>query len=92
MILFDMAKKFGFVLKGDRASKLEEIKVAAARSGIAFQGDLSAGCFQGEYLLFGQISGTYVIAGDIITVTVDEKPSVMSWEGVRSRLRGFIEG
>lgn len=88
-----MAKRFTFALRGDPAEKLEEIKIAAARSRVTFGGDLRSGWFHGGFPLLGQaISGTYTIVGKSITVTVDEKPSLMSWEEVESRLRGFIEG
>jgi hypothetical protein len=87
-----MAKKFRFLLKGDPAAKLEEIKVAAARSRVTFGGNLEAGWFYGELPIFGRISGTYKITGNSITVIVDEKPSLLSWDEVKSRLRGFIEG
>jgi len=87
-----MAKRFIFALRGDAAAKLEDIKVKAARNRITFEGDLEAGSFYGAFPLVGRISGTYKITGKSITVIVDEKPSLLSWENVESRLRGFIEG
>jgi hypothetical protein len=92
MILLSMAKRFTFALTGDPARKLEEIRVAAARSRVTFEGNLEAGRFYGGFPLFGRINGTYKITGKSITVIVDEKPSLLSWDEVKSRLRGFIEG
>lgn len=88
-----MAKKFTFLLKGDLAVKLEQIKAAAAKSGVFFSGDLKSGWFQGGISALGLgINGTYGIVGNKITVTVDEKPSIYSWEGIGARLGGFVEG
>ena len=87
-----MAMKFTFVLKGDPAIKLEQIKAAAAKRGVFFSGDLKSGRFKGGVSALGLgISGTYRIVGNKITVTVNEKPSIYSWADIGSRLRGFVE-
>ena len=88
-----MARKFTFTLRGDPAVKLEQIKAAAARSSVFFSGDLRGGRFQGGMSALGLgVTGTYRIVGDKITVTVDEKPSIYSWEEIGAKLRGFVEG
>jgi hypothetical protein len=84
---------YTFTIRGDPAQKLQRIKALAAQKGVSFNGDLNRGNFAGGISLLGMgIRGTYAIQGNMIAVTVIEKPASYSWDQIESQLRGFIEG
>jgi hypothetical protein len=84
-------KKFVFDLIGDPNEKLQQVKRAAARRGITFQGDNVEGRFSSTTLV-GRLAGYYRISGGKITVTVNDKPVFISWQMIEGQLRQFLEG
>jgi hypothetical protein len=87
-----MGKTFIFVLKGDPTMILDQIRTAAARKRIVFHGDPQGGWFSGGLPGLGLgMKGTFRMTGGKISITVDEKPAVYTWEQVKSMLRDFVE-
>jgi hypothetical protein len=88
-----VTKTFTFLLKGDPATKLDQIRSVAARVGVISHGGLKEGWFSGGVPGTGlDTRGIYRIVGDRITIIFDEKPYLYTWEQMEAMLRGFIEG
>jgi hypothetical protein len=88
-----MARTFVFLLKDDPATKLDQIRAASAQVGIVFHGDLREGWFSGGIPGTGlDTRGIYRIVGNRITIIIDQKPYLYTWEQIEAMLSGFIEG
>lgn len=64
---------------------LPEVRRAAAREGVAFEGDGASGSFEGK------ISGRYRVNGNRVRITLTDWPWYASGAMVESRFRGFFE-
>lgn len=83
--------QYKFKLPGDSVAKLASIRAAGAKQGIFFKGEGSSGNFYGNIPL-GRIAGRYQVDGEIMTVSVSEKPTLESWTAVESKLKQLLEG
>ena len=79
-----MGRTFKFPFKGDKKALLAEVRRRAAEQGVTFEGDESSGQFS------GLISGTYMVSGEVVTLTIEEKPFFVSWETIESRIQQFF--
>lgn len=80
-----MSRTFEIHMKEDPAVVLDRAKAAAKRSGALFEGDLKGGTFSGS-----GVEGTYVIEGNLISLTVTEKPPVIPWSIVETMVHSFF--
>ena len=91
-----VAKEFGYCLRGDKSTRLTEMKQRAAEKKILFEGDSKRGKFSGglsmRFVGDMTIRGRYKIIGDVIIVTVLKKPSLYTWEQVDTMLGDLAEG
>lgn len=71
---------------GDSQVVVDKAKAAALRHGAEFTGDRFAGRFSGN-----GIEGSYQIAAQVVTVTIEKKPEVAPWPMVEAAIRGFFE-
>lgn len=79
--------------EGDPKKKLEMVKDLARTEGVSFEGDERKGSFDGGPYLAGiqlRFKGSYVIKGNKVEITIQEKPALVSWELVEITLRGFF--
>ncbi len=79
-----MPKTFRFKVSGDLAAKLEIARRKASAQGVSLEGDTRSERFS------GLITGTYSISGGMATVTITNKPFIVSWGYVESQLRAFL--
>jgi hypothetical protein len=80
-----MSKQFTYTIQGDVETKLKQVRTEVTGRGIEFQGDTKEGKFSGH------ISGSYIIEGQRITVTVESKPLLVPWGNVDSRLKTLLK-
>ena len=71
---------------GDPDAVVTKAKTAAQKHGAEFTGDRFAGKFAGN-----GIEGHYRFAGQVVVVTVENKPDFAPWPLVESAIRGFFE-
>ena len=74
----------------DPEEKLKQAKVIAAQQGVTFIGDGTKGKFSGR-IMGGRLMGTYKVDKGILTVTIDEKPLLTSWNMIESQLKEFLK-
>lgn len=79
-----MPRTFRFRIHGDRKALLREVRRRAAEQGVIFEGDESGGQFS------GLISGYYEVSGDIVALTIEQKPLLAPWEMIESRIKRFF--
>ncbi len=79
-----MGRTFKFRIKGDKKAILAEVRRRAAKQGVTFEGDESGGQFSGV------ISGYYDVSGEIVALTIEQKPLLVPWEMIESRIRKFF--
>lgn len=91
-----VAREFGYCLRGDKSTRITQMKQRASEKKILFEGDSKRGKFSGgpsmRFVGDMTIRGRYKIIGDVIIVTVLRKPSLYTWEQVDSLLRDLVEG
>jgi hypothetical protein len=86
-----VVKKFKFKIEGGPEEKLQQVKIEAAKNGIAFQGNGVKGKFFGSFVI-GRLIGSYKVEKGIITVSITEKPCIATWPMIEQQLRQFLEG
>ncbi len=79
-----MGRTFKLRIKGDKKALLAKVRKRAAEQGVTFDGDESGGQFS------GLISGYYEVSGDVVTLTIEEKSFIVSWETIESRIQQFF--
>ncbi len=79
-----MGRTFKFRIKGDKKAILAKVRKRAAGQGVTFEGDESGGQFS------GLISGSYKVSGEVVTLTIEEKSFIVSWETIESRIQQFF--
>ncbi len=81
-----MSRTFKIPISGDLSAKLESARRKAGAQGVTLEGDTRSGRFS------GLITGTYSISGGMATVTITNKPFIVSWDYVEAQLREFLGG
>ena len=84
-----MVERFVFPFSGDKAAKLRQVKAHAAKRGFTFVGDTQAGEFSGTTIV-GRVSGAYSISGEKITVTITQRPSLLSVRRIKDEFVKFL--
>ena len=78
-------KVFKYNLHGDPERKFRKIQLLAREKGVILIGDSTSARF------YGMVEGSYSRIGTVVTVTISNKPSIVSWQVIDSMLRDFIE-
>jgi hypothetical protein len=84
-----MAHIFSFDLPDDATAALAKASTTVQEAGGSFSGDMLAGTFAGKTPV-GQVKGSYRVAGRMVTVTITDKPFVLSKSLVESKVRSFF--
>lgn len=80
-----MAKSLQIALTEDPQALIRRAKTVAHQAGITFRGDQTAGN------IFGKgFHGSYEIANNLIILTIHEKPVLLPWKLLLSRVRSFL--
>lgn len=80
-------------VKGDAKCKLDQIRKMARMSKMFFRGDEHKGSFNGGPYVLGfhiAFKGSYVLEGDKLTITILEKPSLISWEQIGEVIKEYF--
>ena len=81
-----MSRKYEIHIKQDPEIVVEKAKTAAQRSGATFEGDGRSGVFSGS-----GVEGTYVVEGQVLQLTITEKPAGIPWSLVESMVHSFFD-
>ena len=88
-----MARQYEITVQGDPAVKLEQFRKLAQQAKMFFRGDTQKGSFNGGPMVLGfhiTFKGNYVFEGKTITITIEEKPALVSWEQVENTIKEFF--
>jgi hypothetical protein len=80
-----MSQTFEVDIPGGELAILKQIEQAGEKNGITVAGSIEKGRF------LGLISGDYTISGNTVKVTINKKPSYISWEDAVKRLKEGLE-
>jgi hypothetical protein len=80
-----MTKKFSIKLNQDPQEVFLKFKTAAAKNGVGLEGDRRLGHFSGK-----GIEGSYDISGDVLNITLEKKPMLLSWSTLEAKVRDFL--
>ena len=78
-------KNFSIKLTSDPHEVFAKFKATAAKNGVALKGDHQLGQFSGK-----GITGNYALNGDVLTVTIVEKPFLFGWSMIEAKVREFF--
>ena len=78
-------KNFSIKLTLDPHEVFEKFKATAAKNGVTLKGDHQLGQFSGK-----GIKGSYALNGDVLTVTIVEKPFLFGWSMIEAKVREFF--
>ena len=83
-----MPQTYSFPLPAGRTAKdlLAKAKEAGRGKGIVLVGDEKGGSFKGA------AEGSYAVAKDAITITVEKKPGFVPWMAIESALKSVFAG
>ncbi len=80
-----MPETFVIPLSGNLEEKLHVLKQRALQNGIILRGNTSSGSFEGD-----GISGSYVVSGNLLTVTIHNRPFFVPMSYLESEFRKFL--
>lgn len=89
----DAGRVYEITIKGDKKCKLTQIKKMAKMAKMFFRGDENKGSFSGGPYVLGfhiAFKGSYFTKGDELTITILEKPSLISWEQVEQIIKEYF--
>ena len=84
-----MSDKIVIAVSGNIDARLQQARAAAAEAGGKLEGNSEAGTFAGQTPV-GAIKGTYVVAGQNVTITISEKPYIVPVSVIENVLRGYF--
>lgn len=80
-----MAKTFEVNTNKDPQTLVSEAKEIASQNNATLQGDANSGSFSGK-----GVEGSYEVEGSTVRITVTDKPSLVPWSSVESRIKEFF--
>lgn len=84
-----MANSFTFEVPDELSAALAKAKQEVVAVGGSFTGDLQSGAFAGTTPL-GTVKGTYIAAGQRVTVTLTEKPWLVPTGAIEAKVRAYF--
>ncbi len=81
--------QFNIPFSGDAESLIKRARQELSKAGGAFNGDTGQGSFRVKTAL-GSIEGNYVIAGQLISISITDKPFFISCERIEKELTGVM--
>lgn len=81
-----MAKTFTIPFTGDAGTALARARSVAQQYGGQLTGDATRGTFSGQ-----GVKGRYEVTGNVIQMTIDEKPFVIPWPVLESQIKKFFQ-
>lgn len=80
--------KFSINFSGSADDVYLKAKTAVEKQGGSFIGDSSAGSF--SINVFGNISGSYSVSGDLLHITIEEKPMMIPCGVIENSLKSQL--
>ena len=80
---------FSVTVGGDVQAALDRVRTEIMNAGGSFSGDASAGMFSGSSPV-GAIKGTYQVAGNVVTITITDRPWLAPCGTIESKIRSYI--
>jgi hypothetical protein len=81
---------FDVTVTSDLAGALDRVKSQITGSGGSFTGDTQGGSFSGEVPMMGGFEGRYEVSGDVVTITIIDKPFLIPCAIIESKIREFF--
>lgn len=81
---------FTLEVEDDLESRLANVKSGIESSGGRFAGDLKFGTFSGNVPLLGSFQGQYEVTGSQVTITITDKPFLVSCHTAESKIRDYF--
>lgn len=82
---------FSLEVDDDLEMQLQNVRSAIESSGGRFNGDTQSGTFFGNVPLLGSFRGKYLIAGGRLTITIIDKPFLVSCRTAESKIRDYFK-
>ncbi|MES2881480.1 MAG: hypothetical protein V4676_04975 [Bacteroidota bacterium] len=79
---------FSIPFSGSAEDIYSSAKAAVEKQGGTFNGDASSGNF--SITVFGNISGTYTVAGQQLEIVIEEKPMMIPCSAIEAALKNQI--
>ena len=89
----EMTRQYEITVKGDPAVKLDQFRKLAQKAAMSFHGDLQKGSFNGGPMVLGfhiAFRGEYVLEHKKLTITIEEKPALVSWDQIEKTIKEFF--
>ena len=80
-----MAQTYTFQIFSNPEEKFGQVQQLARDKGVTLSGDSTRARFS------GLVTGSYSRSGSTVTVTITDKPFIVSWPKIESMLRDFLE-
>ncbi|HEX2607122.1 MAG TPA: hypothetical protein VHK91_07070 [Flavisolibacter sp.] len=81
---------FSIGFTGTPEALFSKAKATVEKQGGSFTGDAHAGSFSLQ--VFGTISGSYVVAGQQLEISIEEKPMMIPCAAIESALKSQLGG
>ena len=81
---------FDITVPGDLAQVLDQVKSKIVGAGGTFSGDKSSGRFSGPTGV-GIVEGTYTARDNVVTVTITDKPFLVSCSIIESKISEYFK-
>jgi hypothetical protein len=81
---------FDITVKGNMAATLDQVRTAILQAGGKFTGDASAGSLSAPTPL-GKIEGKYTVRGNVVTLTITNKPMLVSCDTIEGKVREYFK-
>jgi hypothetical protein len=81
---------FDVPVSGDPATVFNQVKTAIENNGGRLTGDQNSGNISVGIPILGTVQGNYVFSGQIVTITVTEKPFLLPCSKIESEITGLL--
>jgi hypothetical protein len=81
---------FTVTVNGDLDAALQRVKNDVQSRGGTFNGDLSGGSASGNVPLLGHFQATYTVAGNQVTITVTQRPLLISCATIKAQAQHYL--
>lgn len=84
-------KSFRLAVEEELSELLEKVRSQIEREGGRFDGDIRSGAFSGNVSLVGAFRGRYEVTDNLVTITITDKPFVISCQSVEAKIRAYFQ-
>ncbi|MFL5330129.1 MAG: hypothetical protein ACJ8C4_14605 [Gemmataceae bacterium] len=81
---------FQITVTGDLQSAFDRAKSQITAAGGTFTGNANGGSFSGQVPVMGSIAGQYTVSGNVVTVTITDKPFLVPCATIEKKVREYF--